>query len=150
MVGVFAFREGTPADKGLGGKLESRLSPRGGCGKELILTDFRNVLPAALIPAIPRPLGCGRAVVGAGEVGGKKVEEGALRPVLGVFGVDLLGDFEIGDVGAPVLLRVFGMGSAGRATVGGPRDGLAGLGSPVDMAGCITRLPSRVRGARAV
>ncbi len=129
-----AFREGPAADKGLGGRLETRPSPRGGWGKELMLTDFRNVLPAALTPA--RAFGCGRgkAVVGAGEGGGRKVEEGALRPVLGVLGVDLLGEsLELGDVGAPVLFRVFGTGNAGRATVGGPIEGLEGRGSPVDM-----------------
>lgn len=36
-------------ESGLGGKLLHRLSPRGGCGKELMLTVFRSVLPAALV-----------------------------------------------------------------------------------------------------
>lgn len=35
-------------DRGLGGTLETLLSPRGGCGKALMLTDFRSDLEEAI------------------------------------------------------------------------------------------------------
>jgi hypothetical protein len=57
------------ADSGLGGRLLSLPSPRGGCGKELILTVLRIVLPAPLKPDTER--GCGKAPVGAGDAGGR-------------------------------------------------------------------------------
>ncbi len=127
MVGVFDFREETPADKGLGGKLAIRPSPRGGCGKEFMLTTFLIVLPALLSPEAD--LGCGKEPVGAGVVGGRKAADGARNPVLGVDGVDL-----VADVGTPpVLFRVLPTGRAGRAIVGGPFDGRDGLGSVADM-----------------
>lgn len=93
-----------------------------------MLTVFRIVLPAALIPETPR--GCGKAEVGAGDAGGRKVEEGARSPLFGVFGVS----FGAGLGRAPVLLRVLPTGKAGRATFGGPFDGRGGLGSAVAMA----------------
>ena len=127
VVGVFAFRAARPLERGLGGKLAMRPSPRGGCGNEFMLTTFLMVLPAGLSPEAD--LGCGRAPVGAGEGGGRKAEDGALRPGFGVPGADLLA----GVGRAPVLFRVLGMGSAGRAEFGGPSDGRAGLGSAADM-----------------
>ena len=95
-----------------------------------MLTTFRIVLP----PVGPPPIleterGCGRAVVGAGVEGGKNVVDGALSPLLGVFGVDLAA----GVASPPVLFRVLPTGSAGSATVGGPLDGRAGLGNAVDI-----------------
>lgn len=67
-------------DKGLGGRLATRL---GGRGNELILTVFLILLPALLIPCVL--LGTGRAVVGAGDGGGPgyALDEGARRPLLG-------------------------------------------------------------------
>jgi hypothetical protein len=53
-----------------------------------MLTVFRIVLPAALTP--DTDLGCGRDPVGMGEAGGRRLADGARRPVLGVVGVDLL------------------------------------------------------------
>lgn len=127
VVGVLAFLEETPVDSGLGGRLVIRPSPRGGCGKEFMLTVFLIVLPAALNP--DADLGWGRATVGAGVVGGRNDDDGARRPVLGVFGVDLL----TGTAKPPVLFRVLPIGRAGSATVGGPFDGRDGRGSAVDI-----------------
>ena len=63
--------------------------------------------------------------MGAGLVGGRKVLEGARRPLLGVPGADLVEGVEM----APVLLRVLPTGRAGRAVVGGPLEGREALGS---------------------
>lgn len=127
VVGVFSFRlDGAPFDKGLGGRLAARFSLRGGCGKEFMLTVFRTVLAPA--PTVETARGWGRAVVGAGVAGGKKVVvEGARRPLLGVLGAVLPTGVET----LPVLLRVFPTGSAGRAALGGPLDGRDALGSAV-------------------
>jgi hypothetical protein len=47
-LGVFDFRDrGFSLANGLGGRLLDLLSPRGGCGNELMLTVFLSVLPAA-------------------------------------------------------------------------------------------------------
>ncbi len=83
-------------------------------------------------------------MVGAGEAGGRRSRKAPSRPVLGVFGVDLLGDLEFGDGGPPMLFLVFGMGNAGRATVGGPLDGREGPGSPVDMLTVSRQLPETI------
>lgn len=107
-------------DNGLGGRLDMRESPLGGCGNELMLTVLRIVFPLE----VARPLGVGRAEVGAGTGGGRFVD-GARSPLLGVLG-DLLAACRL-----PVLLRVLGTGSAGNAEFGGPTDGRGGLGNVV-------------------
>lgn len=113
---------------GLGGKLLPRVSPRGGCGNELILTLFLSVFPP---PLTARPsFDCGSAVRGAEPAGGKFIAEGVLRPDLGVPGADLA----IGVAGMfPVLFRVLLTGNAGSAMLGGPREGREGRGSVVVM-----------------
>ena len=127
VVGVLDFLDETPVDSGLGGRLVMRPSPRGGCGNEFMLTVFLIVLPAPLNPETD--LGCGRATVGAGVVGGRNDVDGARSPILGVLGVDRLP----GTTNPPVLFRVLPTGNAGSATVGGPFEGREGLGSAVDM-----------------
>jgi hypothetical protein len=92
-----------------------------------MLTVFRIVLPAVLNPEDNR--GLGSPPVGAGEVGGSRLDEGARRPLLGVFGVDLLE----GAPKLPVLFLVLGTGRAGSAIVGGALEGRGGLGSAVDI-----------------
>jgi hypothetical protein len=92
-----------------------------------MLTDFLRVFPGATAKDADR--GCGRAEVGAGLAGGAKDDEGALRPLLGVLETDLF----MGVAMPPVLLRVFGMGSAGRAMEGGPLEGRDGRGRVVAM-----------------
>jgi hypothetical protein len=89
-----------------------------------MLTAFRIVFPAPLTADTAR--GWGSAVVGAGVAGGRKVVEGARRPLLGVPFADL-----VGVAIPPVLFLVFTTGRAGRATVGGPFDGRDGRGSVV-------------------
>jgi hypothetical protein len=128
---------GESVANGLGGRLLTRPSPRGGCGNEFILTVFRMVFPALLIPDTAR--GCGKAEVGAGVAGGRKVEvDGARSPLFGVFAPDfLLGELEI----PPVLFLVLVTGRAGNATVGGPFDGRDGRGSVVAISvKCIGRI----------
>lgn len=95
-----------------------------------MLTVLRNVFIEELLMA-ETARGCGSADVGAGVVGGRNAEEeeGARRPLFGL-GVDGL-DFDAGVGRFPVLFLVFGTGRAGRAMVGGPFEGLAGLGSVV-------------------
>lgn len=129
MVGVLDLRLEAPFDNGLGGRLVILVSPLGGWGKELMLTTFRIVFAPVAPPILETDRGCGRAVVGAGVEGGRKVAEGARSPLLGVFGVDL----GAGGASPPVLFRVLPTGSAGSATVGGPLDGRAGLGNAVDI-----------------
>jgi len=123
VVGVLNFREGALVESGLGGRLDIRPSARGGWGKELMLTVFRMVLPAELTPDTDR------APAGVGIAGGRRLAEGARRPLLGVVGVDLLKE----DARPLVLFLVFATGKAGRAIDGGLMEGLAGLGSAVDM-----------------
>lgn len=120
----FREEDGLPPS-GLGGRLVTLLSPRGGCGNEFMLTVFRIVFPGACI--FDTDLGWGRAVVGAG-VGVTSEEDGARKPL---FGVDVAERFT--GVGSPAaLFRVLPMGKAGRATFGGPFDGrLAGRGMVV-------------------
>lgn len=67
--------------------------------------------------------------MGPGDGGAGKVVEGALRPLRGVLGADLLE----GDGIAPLLLRVLETGSAGSAMEGGPFEGRDGRGSVVVM-----------------
>lgn len=93
-----------------------------------MLTLFRMVFPA---PFVGTPsFGCGSAAFGAGEGGTRLIVEGVLRPDRGVPGADLIeGAFGI----PPVLLRVLLTGKAGRAILGGPRDGRDGRGKVVVM-----------------
>lgn len=127
VLGVFDFLEGLPpAESGLGGRLVTRTSPRGGWGKELMLTVFLTALPVDA--AVETALGWGSADVGAGVAGGRNVVDGARRPLLGVVG-DLFGPVGM----PPVLFLVFATGRAGRATVGGPTEGRDGRGSAVDI-----------------
>ncbi len=116
-------------ERGLGGRLVTRFSGLGGCGNELMLTVLRIVLVEE--PTDETERGWGRAAVGAGEAGGRKVVDGARSPLLGVFGFDLAAT---GVVTLPVLLRVLPTGRAGSAELGGPREGLDVLGSVVAMA----------------
>ena len=135
-MGVLNFR-GAVADSGLGGRLDIRPSPRGGCGNEFMLTVFLIVLPAALTPDTDlEPAGVGMA-------GGRRVADGARSPLLGVAGVDLLKDAD----SPPVLFLVLATGSDGSAIVGGPIEGRAGLGSAVDM---LTRLRARRKGSGVI
>ena len=121
-----------PPDNGLGGKLVVRTPPRGGCGNALILIVFLIVFPAALTPGAVRNLG--RVVFPPGVVGGGRCDvEGARSPLFGRLGVDPVSKSET--VGMlPVLLRVFVVGKAGSADVGGPYDGLDGRGIEAAMA----------------
>jgi hypothetical protein len=91
----------------------------------LILTVLRIVLPAEFTPDTAR--GCGRAPVGAGDVGARYVDDGARNPVFGV--PDLLPGVDR----APILLRVLLTGRAGSAVVGGPIEGRDGRGRAADM-----------------
>ena len=61
-LGGFVLRadRGLSFANGLGGTPLPRVSPRGGCGNELILTHFRSVFPVPLTPSF----GCGSADVG--------------------------------------------------------------------------------------
>lgn len=120
-VGLDDFLEGRGLSEvlGLGGTpLLVRVSPLGGCGKELMLTLLRSVF------------GCGSAAVGAGPDGVKfVVDDGARRPDLGVPGTDLIDDVCVGKF--PLLLRVLFTGNAGRAMLGGPTEGRDGRGNVV-------------------
>lgn len=94
----------------------------------MILIVFLMLLPASFTPGAFRSLG---RVALWGEVG-RFDDEGARRPLLGRLGAP--SELKSESVGmAPVLLRVLVLGRAGRALVGGPRDGLEGRGSEAAM-----------------
>ena len=116
-----------PPDSGLGGRLVVRI-PRGGCGNALMLMVFRNVFPAPFTPGVV--LSLGKTVLPPGVVRAARFEcEGARIPLFGNRGGEVL-VLESDMVGMfPVLFRVFVVGSAGRAEVGGPYEGLDGRGS---------------------
>lgn len=116
-----------PPDNGLGGRLAVRI-PRGGCGNALMLIVFRIVFPAPFTPGVP--LSFGRVVLPPGVVGAERFEcEGARMPLLGNRGGEvLILDSERSGM-FPVLFRVFVVGNAGNADVGGPYDGLDGRGN---------------------
>lgn len=114
---------------GLGG--HPLLSPRGGWGNEFMLTLFRSCFPVLLIP--PPSFDCGCEDVGAGLIERTLFVEGALRPLLGVLGICLVG-FGLGR--APVLFRVLLTGNAGRAMLGGPLEARAGRGKAAAMVSC--------------
>lgn len=122
----FAPLAGAKPESGLGGRLvvlTPPSPPRGGCGKALMLIVFRIVFPARFTPETARDLGRG---VLLGAAGSEDVE-GARSALRGKSGIGP--ERSSGVVWMPpVLLRVFFAGKAGRAVVGGPNDGLEGLG----------------------
>lgn len=132
VVGVFDFRDKPPAESGLGGKLVSRPSPRGGCGNEFMLTDFRNVLDEALMEETAR--GWGSPPAGdAVELRKLEALDGVRRtPDFGVDGIAMLVERD----SPPTDFRVLPIGSAGRAELGGPFDSRAGFGTVVDIVRC--------------
>lgn len=94
-----------------------------------MLTDFRSVFPGPPLTTADIERGCSNADPGAAVGGGgNSVDEGVRSPVLGVVVNDLAGV----DGGCrPDAFRVLATGSAGRAMVGGPLDGLGGVCSAV-------------------
>lgn len=129
----FAVFDGFLVDRdlsvlGLGGTpLLVRVSPLGGCGKELMLTLLRSVLPTPLMAGAS--FGCGSAAVGAGPGGAILIVEGVRSPDLGVPGTDLAAT--ACEERFPVLFRVLLIGNAGRAMLGGPTEGRDGRGNVV-------------------
>lgn len=104
------------------------MSPRGGWGNELMLTDFRRVFGVPFTAA-ESERGWDSADDETGVVGGgNRVLEGARSPVLGVLVSDLV---DVDGGWSPEALRVLATGSAGRAMDGGPLEGREGLGSAV-------------------
>jgi hypothetical protein len=124
-----------PPDNGLGGRLDIRELPFGGCGKAATLIVRRIVLPAAFTPGVGVEFADEDAVRGVGrpevEVEGDVVlagkgkadADGIRRPDFGSCDEPVLEG-----VCAFVLLRVFEAGSGGKAVVGGPNAGLEGRG----------------------
>lgn len=94
-----------------------------------MLTDFRRVFPGIPLMAAETARGCNNADPGlAATDGGNNVEEGVRSPVFDGVVSDLAGV----DGGCrPDALRVLATGSAGRAMVGGPLEGLEGFWSVV-------------------
>ena len=126
-MGVFDFRDKPPAESGLGGKLLSRPSPRGGCGNEFMLTDFLSVLFEVFMEDTARGWGSPPA---GDDVELRKLEalDGVRRtPDLGVDGIAVLVERD----SPPRDFRVLPIGSAGRAELGGPFDSRAGFGTVV-------------------
>lgn len=121
-LGGFVLRDdrGRSLANGLEGM---RVSPRGGCGNELMLTLFRSVFPVPLTASF----GCGSADVEF-DAAGVRLMVVARIPDLGVPGVEGM---------PPVLFRVLFTGKAGRAMLGGPSDGLAGRGNVVVIVCCM-------------
>lgn len=119
-----------PPESGLGGRLVVRTPPRGGCGNAFMLMVFLIVFPALLTPGVVRSFD--RLVLlppmtGDGLREGSCDVDGARNPLLGKLGVEAV-DWKSETVGMlPVLLRDL-VGRAGKAVVGGPYDGLDGLG----------------------
>jgi hypothetical protein len=94
-----------------------------------MLIVFLMVLPAAFTPGVFRNLGRVEDPVGVAGGGIPEEVEGARRPLLGKLGGEVPDLSKLDTVGiAPVLLRVFVVGKAGSAVVGGPYDGLEGRG----------------------
>jgi hypothetical protein len=116
---LLALAPGTnPPDNGLGGRLVVRtpIPPRGGWGNAFTLMVFLTVFPAPFTPEAVRNFG--RAVLLPPGVEGRLDVEGARSPL---FGRVEASAFKVAIVGTmPVLFRVFVVGSAGRAVVGGP------------------------------
>lgn len=80
-----------------------------------MLTDFRRVFPEAPLTSVDTERGCTNADAGA-------ILDVPVTDLAGVVGCCRPDDF-----------RVFATGSAGRAIVGGPLEGLGGFGSAVVM-----------------
>jgi hypothetical protein len=96
-----------------------------------MLIVFLIVFPATFTPGVVRNLG--RVVLPPRVLGAVCDVEGARSPLLGRLGVDVL-DLKSDTVGIlPVLFRVFVVGNAGSAVVGGPYDGLDGRGKEAAM-----------------
>jgi hypothetical protein len=120
-----------PPESGLGGRLVVLTPPgppRGGCGKALMLIVFRIDFPAPFTPETARIFGRGAPP----GVAGSEDVEGARNELLGILGIE---SERISGVVCmpPVLLRVFLEGRAGRAVVGGPKDGRDGRGREAAM-----------------
>jgi hypothetical protein len=92
-----------------------------------MLIVFLMVFPAALTPGVVRNFG--RVVLPPGVVGGGICDvEGARSPLFGKLRVEDP-DWKSESVGMlPILLRVFVVGKAGSAVVGGPYEGPDGRG----------------------
>jgi len=116
-----------PPESGLGGRLAVRI-PRGGCGNALILIVFRSVFPAAFTPGVVLILERALLLPAALGVDGFEScdDEGARNPLFEKFGIAAESETE---PILPVLFRVFVVGNAGNADVGGPYEGLDGLGN---------------------
>lgn len=116
-----------------------------------MLMVLRIVFPAPLTPGAVRSFG--RVVLLPPGVEGRLDADGARSPLFG--NPKLSEAFRVAMVGTiPVLFRVFVVGSAGRAVVGGPYEGLEGLGIEAAMtnecvAGC-GRLAKRYKIYRRV
>jgi len=127
-----------PPDNGLGGRLVV-LTPRGGCGKALMLIVFRIVLFG---PFSPEGVLCfGSVALPPGVVGGGSCEvEGALRPLRGKPEAGE-GESDSGVIGMPPILFLdFDIGKAGKAVVGGPYDGLEGRGIAAAIVGSMKEI----------
>lgn len=87
----------------------------------MMLMVFRMVFPAAFMPGVNFGF-AGIELPPPGVVGVALCDaEGARKPLFGMLGVRLPEDLISEMVGMfPVLLRVFDMGNAGKAVVGGP------------------------------
>lgn len=108
-------------ESGLGGRL-AVLIPRGGCGNALILIVFLTVFPGVFTNGVDLTLGN----VLLPELGVEICDdEGVRRPLFGMLGVAGKSD---NDGTPPVLFRVLIAGRAGNADIGGPFEGLNGLG----------------------
>lgn len=98
-----------------------------------MLIVFLKVFPTAFTPGVDfleAPL----LPTGVGVCGNDDCdEEGARKPLFGKPGIaaDSEDDESVGML--PVLFRVFVVGNAGKADVGGPNDGLEGLGNAAAM-----------------
>lgn len=114
-----------PPDNGLGGKLAVLTPPRGGCGKAFILIVLRIDFPAPFTPGVSLVFGSGVLPDIVAE--GSEDVEGARNALRGRLGIKP-GVISEGVGMLPVLLRVFFVGKAGNAVVGGPKDGLDGRG----------------------
>ncbi len=106
-----------PPESGLGGRLAVRI-PRGGCGNALILIVFRSVFPAAFTPGVVLILERALLLPAGLEVDGSENcdDEGARNPLFEKLGG--AADSETEPI-LPVLFRVFVVGNAGNADVGG-------------------------------
>jgi hypothetical protein len=92
-----------------------------------MLIVFRIVFPAPFTPGVG--LNLGRVVLPPGVVGAERFAcEGARIPLLGNRGGEVFILDSVRRGMFPVLFRVFVVGNAGNAVVGGPYEGLDGRG----------------------